>query len=149
MSTNYKVGYKKPPTHTQFKKGKSGNPTGRPKGSSNATTMLDKILSQKIHVREGEKTKTITKLEAMIQSLMIKAIKGDTKAAALVASLLRQAGKLNPPADEGTGFRGGVLRVVVPNLTPEELEKEMAKQQDELQKHHRYVNFPKKRVESD
>tara|TARA_Y100000590_G_scaffold155765_1_gene179048 strand:- start:267 stop:593 length:327 start_codon:yes stop_codon:yes gene_type:complete len=27
--------YKKPPKHSQFKKGKSGNPKGRPKGSKN------------------------------------------------------------------------------------------------------------------
>jgi len=29
-----KVGYKKPPKKTQFKKGKSGNPKGRPKKSN-------------------------------------------------------------------------------------------------------------------
>lgn len=35
MSEDYKVGYKTPPKPTQFKKGKSGNPGGRPKGTSN------------------------------------------------------------------------------------------------------------------
>ena len=28
--TDYEVGYGKPPKHTQFKRGQSGNPNGRP-----------------------------------------------------------------------------------------------------------------------
>src|SRR5262249_22220412 len=32
-STSYEVGYRKPPRHTQFQKGQSGNPGGRPRRS--------------------------------------------------------------------------------------------------------------------
>ena len=43
----YKVGYGKPPKQTQFKKGVSGNPSGRPKGSLNMATVLQRTLSEK------------------------------------------------------------------------------------------------------
>src|SRR5499427_8790185 len=33
-SASYEVGYRKPPRHTQFQKGQSGNPGGRPRWSS-------------------------------------------------------------------------------------------------------------------
>ena len=33
----YEVGYRKPPKHSQFKPGQSGNPNGRPRGASLAT----------------------------------------------------------------------------------------------------------------
>jgi hypothetical protein len=39
-SGDYQVGYGKPPKHTQFKPGKSGNPQGRPKGTKNLKTDL-------------------------------------------------------------------------------------------------------------
>lgn len=40
---DYKVGPGKPPKHTRFKPGQSGNPKGRPKGSQNVKTVLNKV----------------------------------------------------------------------------------------------------------
>ena len=40
----YEVGYRKPPRNTQFKKGSSGNPSGRPRDSKSATTILRRAL---------------------------------------------------------------------------------------------------------
>jgi hypothetical protein len=76
----YKVGYKKPPVHTQYKKGQSGHLQGRTKHTKNLKTDLNKILGQKISVREGDRTFRVSKQEAMLMSLMVKCLKGDTRA---------------------------------------------------------------------
>jgi Family of unknown function (DUF5681) len=78
----YKVGYCRPPKHTQFKKGQSGNPGGRPKGTLNVATVLENTLRQTVEVAD-EKTnekRTITKLEAAIQRLVDNAVEGDNYA---------------------------------------------------------------------
>jgi hypothetical protein len=49
----YQVGYGKPPKHTQFKLGESGNPQGRSKGTKNLKTDLAEELCEKIVVHEG------------------------------------------------------------------------------------------------
>ena len=74
---DYQVGYGKPPQHTRFKKGESGNPTGRPKGSKNLTTLLEKELKQRVVVTENGRRRSITKQEAMVKHLVNKAVSGD------------------------------------------------------------------------
>ena len=49
---DYEVGYGKPPRHTWFKKGQSGNPRGRPCGSKNLKTLLSEALRAGDHHRE-------------------------------------------------------------------------------------------------
>ena len=50
--TDYKVGYKRPPLHTRFRKGQSGNPRGRPRGSKNFSTLLTEALNEPVVVTE-------------------------------------------------------------------------------------------------
>ena len=78
--SDYEVGYKKPPVHTRFQKGKSGNPRGRPKGSANYLTLLRRVLGQKVTITEAGKPRTITKIEAAMTQLLNKAALGDTRA---------------------------------------------------------------------
>ena len=75
--SDYQVGYGKPPQHTRFKKGESGNPTGRPKGSKNLTTLLEKELKQRVVITENGRRRSITKQEAMVKHLVNKAVSGD------------------------------------------------------------------------
>lgn len=84
---DYDVGYAKPPQSTRFKPGHSGNPQGRPKGQRNLATDIEQELSETILVNEGGRQTVITKQRAMIKALLAKALKGDTRASAVLIQL--------------------------------------------------------------
>jgi hypothetical protein len=75
------VGHGRPPEHTRFKRGKSGNPRGRPKGVRNLKTDVMEEMREWIVVREGEHPKRISKQRAIIKSLVNRTLKGDSRAA--------------------------------------------------------------------
>ena len=85
--SDYKVGYRKPPKSGQFKRGKSGNRKGRPKGSLKLANDLAAELSEQITVREDGKARRVSKQRALIKSLMAKALQGDVRANAAVLAL--------------------------------------------------------------
>ena len=87
MSDDNEVGYGKPPKHAQFKKGQSGNPRGRPKGTKNLKTDLAEELAEQVRIREGNQTKKVTKQRAMVKSLVAKAANGETRAVTLVVNM--------------------------------------------------------------
>jgi hypothetical protein len=115
---DYEVGYGKPPRSSQFKKGQSGNRKGRPKGQKNLATLLRKYAEEAITIREGEKSRTMSKLEAVMVSLVHRAIRGNDRAAGKLFELLKSAGLLK--AEESGDATSGVLRVDRPCLTTEE-----------------------------
>ena len=80
----YTIGKGKPPQHTRFKKGQSGNPMGRRKESKNLATLLGKALNERVTVTENGKRRTITKREAMLKQLANKAASGDLRSTKLV-----------------------------------------------------------------
>ena len=88
MSDDYEVGYGKPPKHTRFQKGRSGNPKGRPKGKKNLKTELEEELMERIVVREGGKAKKVSKQRAILKGQAAKAAQGDTKAAIFIGNLV-------------------------------------------------------------
>jgi Family of unknown function (DUF5681) len=78
------VGYRRPPKHTQFAKGISGNPSGRRKGSKNFGLVIEDELNTKIPVNENGKRKLITKREAIAKQIVHKAASGDSKAIPII-----------------------------------------------------------------
>jgi hypothetical protein len=85
------VGYGNPPAATRFKKGQSGNPKGRRKGSLNVATVFARTLREKVVVNENGQRKMITKLEAAIKQFVNKAASGDLRALNLLVNLSREA----------------------------------------------------------
>ena len=88
MPNDDDVGFGKPPKHTQFKPGQSGNPKGRPKGTKNLKTDLEEELGEMIVVREGGNPKTVSKQRAMVKSLTAKAVHGDARAMVIAFDLM-------------------------------------------------------------
>ncbi len=87
-------GYKRPPKSSRFAAGRSGNPRGRPKGSRNLKTDLDKLLTKKITVREDGEVRKVTRQEAILLGLFSKAVRGDVRA---ITSIFAMLTKFYPP----------------------------------------------------
>src|SRR5688572_19224785 len=77
---DYPVGRGKPPTHSRFKPGQSGNPGGRKKGSRNMKSVLEDVLLEKIEMTENGKKRSVSLLEALIKRQMQEGLRGDLRA---------------------------------------------------------------------
>lgn len=85
------VGYRHPPAEARFRKGQSGNPAGRPRGSRNKPrpererirSLLLEEAYRPIKVNENGKEITMPMAQAVIRSLTVAAVKGDARAQAM------------------------------------------------------------------
>jgi hypothetical protein len=77
---DYEVGYGRPPRHTRFEPGRSGNPRGRPNRSKNLATLLSEALREPVIVTENGRRRKVSKRQAVIKQLVNRSAQGDLKA---------------------------------------------------------------------
>ena len=100
---DYEVGYGKPPRNTQFKKGQSGNPRGRPSGSKNLATLVTEALNEPVIIAENGGRRKISKREAIIKQLVNRSAKADWRAIKILLDILREIeGRVEPEAAESS-----------------------------------------------
>ena len=87
LDGEYKVGYGKPPKHTRFTPGQSGNPTGRPSGTQNFKTDLRATLKAPVRITRDGKSRKVSTQAAMLLRLREKALAGDARALDRLISL--------------------------------------------------------------
>ena len=96
-NADYAVGFCRPPLHTRFKPGQSGNPSGRVKGSKNLKSLFHQILNEQIALQDGTQSRNVTKAEAIMRRLIIGALKGDSRSLSTLMRIAEQTGEF----DEG------------------------------------------------
>ena len=84
------VGYKRPPLHTRFRPGHSGNPSGRPKRKPTFQGALLEELAATMPGKDPQRAGS--KLQALVKTLVDTAIAGDARAQSLLIGALARMG---------------------------------------------------------
>lgn len=108
--TPYEVGYGRPPKHTQFKPGQSGNPRNKQKRTSETfAQLIDRALNRLITVRVAGKSQRMTIIEAVTRQLINAAASGKPEAVDLLSLVDAYAKRIS-------GCEGGAVIVeIVPD----------------------------------
>jgi hypothetical protein len=101
---DYEVGYGKPPRHTRFEPGRSGNPRGRPPGARNMKTLLSRALNELVVVTEPGGRRKVSKREAIVTQLVNRSAKADYKAIQILLGMLRDIEGDTDPHPSDTAF---------------------------------------------
>ena len=88
--SNRPAGYANPPAQHRFKKGKSGNPRGRPRKQDDLWSHLNRVLSRKVKLQGSDDQIPIR--EALIRRLRELALAGDRRALEMQRRILAEAG---------------------------------------------------------
>jgi hypothetical protein len=97
---DYAVGYCKPPLAHRFKHGNKANPKGRGKGSKSRKVVIHDVMFEPVTVREGDRTRQMSALEAVLKKTLSKALAGDNKAALTIIGIAQKEGILTPEQEQ-------------------------------------------------
>ena len=86
----YAIGYGKPPKHSRWQKGQSGNPKGRPRRNRDISALVSTLLAQRVVVRKGKTTKRMSRLDHLLHRVFENALAGDPR---LIRMVLDEARK--------------------------------------------------------
>ena len=110
---DYEVGYGKPPRHTRFAKGQSGNPRGRPAGAKNLRTLLSEALNEPVIVTENGGRRKVTKRQAIITQLVNRSATADFRAIKILLDIVRDIERqTEPTAPETSDFSEADEKVI-------------------------------------
>jgi Family of unknown function (DUF5681) len=118
MSKATEVGYRRPPASTQFQKGRSGNPKGRPRGRHNRPP-YDAILGQMVAIKEGGVERRVTAAEAFLLYITKRGLDGDGAAARAAIAVIEEARRT---ANRHGDITTIVVRFVAPGTVNSALE---------------------------
>jgi Family of unknown function (DUF5681) len=122
----YEVGYGKPPVHTRFRKGVSGNPAGKRAPTQytlrDANRLIMEEAFRQVSVRDGDKIVKIPMFQAVVRSHNMSTVKGNGPAQRGVIKLVAES------AEVMLRNRGGEFD----NMSDEELDEFILKKQQEL-----------------
>jgi len=93
---NDSIGYRRPPVATRFKPGQSGNPKGRKKGQKNLATIINEALYRPVKIHNAGRARTLSKLEAIVEIMLHKALAGDRHAFSKIIELADKLGYVFP-----------------------------------------------------
>jgi Family of unknown function (DUF5681) len=103
--SDYEVGYGKPPRHTRFAKGQSGNPRGRPPGAKSFTTLLDEALNERVLVAENGGRRKVSKRQAIVTQLVNRAATANFPALKILLDFVRDSERqIEPASPESAAF---------------------------------------------
>jgi len=116
-SDDYEVGYGRPPRHTRFAKGKSGNPPrGRPCGAKNFTTLLEEALNEPVTVTENGGRRKVSKRQAIVTQLVNRSATADFRALKILLDIVRDIERQTEPASPDTAEFGEADQKVLDQL---------------------------------
>jgi hypothetical protein len=79
MAKDYEVGYRKPPKNTRFRKGRSGNPKGRPKGHKNISTIMKDLMDRTVTIKQNGQERRVPFNEAFVHRLAGRSLDGSPR----------------------------------------------------------------------